>query len=70
MVPTKVWVEVLKTAHDILGGHMLVRKTYDKVSRNFYWPHLKTDIAAYVCGFKRQLHEAVQSAKTNRKSSG
>lgn len=65
VVPTKLRVEVLKTAHDTLAGHIGVRKTYDKVLCYFYWPRLKKDIAAYVSGFKRRLHEAVQSAKTN-----
>lgn len=28
----------LKTAHDMVPGHLDVKRTHDKISRYFYWP--------------------------------
>lgn len=47
VVPSTIRHSVMKTAYDMLG-HLGVRKTYDRVMRNFYWPSLKKDVAAYI----------------------
>ena len=47
VVPLKFRDLVLSTSHDGVGGHLGVKKTYDKVLRHFFWPSLKKDVAAY-----------------------
>ena len=42
---------VLKEAHDsVYAGHFGLHKTLKLVARQFWWPHLKQDIASYVAG--------------------
>lgn len=47
VVPAKLRPAVLKFAHDETG-HSGVRKTYDRVLRQFFWPRLKRDVSAYI----------------------
>ena len=38
-VPRRYRKQVLKLGHDwVMAGHMGVRKTYDRIMQNFYWP--------------------------------
>ncbi|XP_054860848.1 uncharacterized protein LOC129347475 [Amphiprion ocellaris] len=48
VVPKEYRPQVLSIAHDSwLAGHLGVKKTYQGVLRNFFWPGLKTDVAKY-----------------------
>ena len=48
VVPKELRSQVLGLAHDsIMGGHLGVKKTTDKVMSNFYWPGVNTDVALY-----------------------
>ena len=48
MVPQKLRGKVLKLAHEaIMGAHLGIRKTCDKVMLNFYWPGLQNDVSRY-----------------------
>ena len=39
---------VLEVAHDsILGGHLATKKTYDRVTSNFFWPGAYDDVSRY-----------------------
>lgn len=39
---------MLRTIHEILiGGHLGVAKTYNKICGNFYWPEIKRNVAKY-----------------------
>ncbi len=43
VLPSVVRAAVLKLAHDhIMGGHLGVSKTFQRVSHYFYWPGLRT----------------------------
>ena len=45
----KIRIEILQTNHDsITAGHQGMAKTYEKISRNYYWPHMRKDIERYV----------------------
>ena len=49
VVPSVYRKALLELAHDgHLSGHFGVRKTQDKIARNFYWPHFKRDVATHV----------------------
>ena len=48
MVPHKLRKKVLKLAHEaIMGAHLGIRKTSDKIMLNFYWPGLQNDVSRY-----------------------
>ena len=48
VVPKPYWNEILMLAHETpLSGHLGVTKTYNKVLKHFYWPHLKRDVAEF-----------------------
>ena len=48
MVPTKFQNFILCQAHeDALGGHFGISKTYKKISKLFFWPTLKRDVAKH-----------------------
>ena len=48
MVPEKLREQVMNLAHDaMMGGHMAVKRTYERVSTNFYWPGIVGDITRY-----------------------
>ena len=39
---------MLEVAHDsILGGHLATKKTYDRVTSNFFWPGAYDDLSRY-----------------------
>ena len=46
---------------DLLGGHLGPDKTYEKICKNFWWPHMKTDITSmcatcHTCNKVNQRH--------------
>lgn len=48
VLPSIVRTAVLKLAHDhIMGGHLGVNKTFQRVSQYFYWPGLRRSVANY-----------------------
>ncbi|PIK56474.1 hypothetical protein BSL78_06637 [Apostichopus japonicus] len=48
VVPSEYRQHVLKIAHEsILGGHLGVKKTKDKIMTNFIWPGIQADITRY-----------------------
>ena len=48
VVPKNRRTQVLQLAHEgIMGGHMGIQKTTDKVLTNFYWPGLQGDVSRY-----------------------
>ena len=39
LVPTRYHIELLCTAHEApMAGHLGITKTYEKLTRHFYWP--------------------------------
>lgn len=47
--PASLWPMLLKYFHDSgLSGHLHAHKTFQKFSRNFYWPKLRADLFEYV----------------------
>uniref|UniRef100_A0A3B5QLU2 Gypsy retrotransposon integrase-like protein 1 n=1 Tax=Xiphophorus maculatus TaxID=8083 RepID=A0A3B5QLU2_XIPMA len=61
VVPLKLRDLVLQVSHDE-SGHMGVRKTYDRILRNFFWPRLKKDIASYI----KTCHTCQLTGKPNQ----
>ena len=48
IIPVIYRLEILKVAHQIpIGGHLGVRKTYDKITQHFYWPKIKRSISQF-----------------------
>ena len=48
VLPLSLRESVLEVAHDsILGGHLATKKTYDKVTSNFFWPGAYDDVSRY-----------------------
>ena len=48
MVPQLLRKQVMCLAHDsIMGGHMGVRRSYDKIIQNFFWPGIHGDVTRY-----------------------
>lgn len=47
VIPSSLQGDILKLAHDGVGGHLGVRKTHHKISMHFYWPYQKKSVAEY-----------------------
>ena len=48
VVPQPLRQQVMNVAHSsILGGHLGVKKTADKITSNFYWPGIHSDIPRF-----------------------
>ena len=48
VVPTAYRKEILSMAHDLpYGGHLGVKKTKDRILRQFCWPEMDRDVKAY-----------------------
>ena len=48
VLPHSLRESVLEVAHDsILGGHLATKKTYDRVTSNFFWPGAYDDVSRY-----------------------
>lgn len=50
-------------AYQVLAGHTGVRKTYDHIMQQFYWPKVKLDVAIYI----RSCHTCQITGKPNQK---
>ena len=49
VVPSKLHRQVMSLAHDsAMAGHMGVKRTLDRVQRNFYWPGVNGDVRRFV----------------------
>lgn len=48
IVPSTFLGLVLQTCHGNIAGHPDVKKRYDRVLRDCFWPHLERDIAACI----------------------
>ena len=63
VVPKKFRGEILRLGHEVpMAGHLGIRKTFDKVTRHFYWPGIRSDITA----FCRRCHICQVSGKPNQ----
>jgi hypothetical protein len=48
VVPKELRSQVMSLAHEsIMGGHLGVKKTFDKVTTSFYWPGIHGDITRF-----------------------
>ena len=48
VLPRRYREEVLQTAHETpMGGNLGVRKTLERISRNFFWPGICRDVSRY-----------------------
>ena len=48
VVPTKYRKQVMKLAHEaIVGGHMGIRKTSDRITSSFHWPGIISDVTRF-----------------------
>ena len=48
VLPHSLRESVLEVAHDsILGGHLTTKKTYERVTSNFFWPGSYDDVSRY-----------------------
>ena len=48
MVPTPLRRQLMEVAHgSIMGGHMGVKKTADKIQKAFYWPGIQGDVSRH-----------------------
>ncbi|XP_063605479.1 uncharacterized protein LOC134780598 [Penaeus indicus] len=48
VVPTCYRSKVIGLAHDLGGGHLVIKKTLDKVIRYFYWLGIKSDVTKFL----------------------
>lgn len=68
VVPEQLRIEILKLAHaGGMAGHLGIKKTYDRILQNFFWPRLKTDIKRFcktcqVCQFTGKPNQVVPVA--------
>ena len=48
MVPEKLRRPIMEVAHgSIMGGHMGIKKTTDKIQSAFYWPGIQGDVTRF-----------------------
>ena len=69
IVMPKVYQNViLQLGHDNpLSGHMGIRKTYDRITKHFYWPQVRSDVEDYcrhcdICQRVGKINEKVPRA--------
>ena len=66
VVPRVLRMRVMALAHDsILGGHLGVKKTTDKMLSNFFWPGIGGDVKRY-CRSCDICQKTVPKGKTMR----
>lgn len=64
VLPTGYRYQIMQLAHEHLcSGHLGVTKTYDRISRHFFWPSLKSSVSAFV----RSCHSCQCAGKPNQK---
>ena len=48
MVPKTLKRKVMEVAHgSIFGGHLVIKKTKDRIQKNFYWPGMQSDVTSF-----------------------
>ena len=48
MVPKQLRPRIMEVAHgSIMGGHLGIKKTTDKIQSAFYWPGIQGDVARF-----------------------
>jgi len=63
VVPNVYRYDIMKLAHDsTFAGHLGVRKTLDRIWRNFYWPTIRKDVSRYC----RTCHTCQMVGKPNQ----
>lgn len=62
IVPVCYRKDILSLAHDFVGGHLGINKTYNKILPNFFWPGLRRDVAKYC----RTCHICQVAGKPNQ----
>lgn len=63
VVPKPYREQVMSVAHDHeLSGHVGIRKTYDYLLKNFFWPSMKSDVAK----FCKSCHACQMAGKPNQ----
>lgn len=66
IVPEKIRPLVMKLAHDsILAGHLGIQWTITRVTSEFFWPGLQSDIRRY-CQSCDICHRTLQKGKVRR----
>ena len=56
--------EILKLAHESpMGGHLGINKTYNKITKHFYWPQIRHCVAE----FCKTCHICQMLGKPNQK---
>ena len=49
MVPVQLQSRIMELAHgSIMGGHMGIKKTTDKIQSAFYWPGIQGDVTRFI----------------------
>ncbi|XP_068719579.1 uncharacterized protein [Montipora capricornis] len=60
MVPVQLRSRIMELAHgSIMGGHMGIKKTTDKIQSAFYWPGIQRDVTRYCKSCDDQRYNAV-----------
>jgi hypothetical protein len=63
VVPQSYRQEILRMAHETpASGHLGVNKTYSKILRHFFWPHMRKDVAS----FCKSCHTCQMVGKPNQ----
>ena len=66
IVPKNLRRKVMKLAHEsILGGHLGIQKTCDKVMSNFFWPGIQGDITRF-CRSCDQCQKTLPKGRVTR----
>ena len=48
VVPTPYRRQVMALAHEsLVGGHLAMKKTLDRITSNFHWPGISGDVTRY-----------------------
>ena len=66
VVPENLRNQVIELAHSsLMGGHMGIRKTSDRILSNFYWPGLNDDVARFcrICDICQKTESKGKTAK-------
>ena len=66
VVPENLRNQVIELAHSsLMGGHMGIRKTSDRILSNFYWPGLNDDVARFcrTCDICQKTESKGKTAK-------
>lgn len=65
MIPFKMRTKILEEFHDsLVGGHLGVKKTYEKISSRYYWRGMFKDVKSWV---RACLDCSMRKGNTNKK---